>query len=106
LLWRLRVQPRAFLPFVDPQQLGRSADSAFDPACFDFTAYMGRRLGVEPPLAGEVLGAWLRNYEPTAAEDPLFDLVGPMLAAPSPSGVRTSEHTPVVLVETLTGTCN
>jgi hypothetical protein len=99
------MQPRAFLRFVESQQCGQSAASAFDPACFDFTAYVGRRLGVEPPLAGEVLGEWLRNYEPTPAEDSLFDSLAPKSAV-APSGVRTSSRALVVLTETLTGTRN
>jgi hypothetical protein len=66
---------------------------------------VGRRLGVEPPLAGEVLGQWLRNYEPTAAEDSLFDSLA-LKSAVAPSGVRTSARALVVLAETLTGTNN
>jgi len=40
-------------------------DMAFEPESFDFSAYLGRRFGVDSELASEVLGQWLRNYEPT-----------------------------------------
>ena len=43
---------------------GDSSNSAFDPECFEFTTYLGRRLGVDSELAAELLGQWLRSYEP------------------------------------------
>jgi hypothetical protein len=36
------------------------ANSAFDPDCFDFTAYLSRRLGVDTALTAELLGQWLK----------------------------------------------
>lgn len=43
-----------------------SSNGAFDPECFEFTTYLGRRLGVDSELAAELLGQWLRTYEPRA----------------------------------------
>ena len=56
------MQPRAFREPVASTS-SQSVDSAFDPDCFDFAAYLGRRLGVDADLASEVLGYWLQHYE-------------------------------------------
>jgi len=51
---------------VAPQPPGVSADLAFEPESFDFNAHLGRRLGIDSQLASELLGQWLRTYEPEA----------------------------------------
>ena len=51
---------------VAPQRTGASADLAFEPESFDFNAHLGRRLGIDSELASELLGQWLRTYEPKA----------------------------------------
>ena len=56
------VQPRAFLPRTVPAS-AQPPDRAFEADCFDFTAYLARRLGVGQALAHEVLGAWLENFD-------------------------------------------
>jgi hypothetical protein len=57
------MDPRAFRRAMAPSSAASSVD-AFDPACFDFSAYLGRRLGVTRGLASELLGEWLKSYEP------------------------------------------
>jgi hypothetical protein len=94
------MQPRAFLRVVEPKPLGQSADSAFHPDCFDFTAYLARRLGVEQSLANEVLGEWLLTYEPAAAGDLWLDSPTPNPDVAPASGVRAS----VGAIALLTGT--
>jgi len=51
---------------VAPQPPGGSADLVFEPDSFDFSAHLGRRLGIDSELASELLGQWLRTYEPKA----------------------------------------
>jgi hypothetical protein len=58
------MQTRAFFHFVQVRHIGEPAESAFDPDCFDFGSFLGRRLGVTNGLASELLGQWLRSYEP------------------------------------------
>lgn len=60
------MHPRAFRP-TQACAGAHSVDSAFDPNSFDFTSYLGRRLGVSPVLAAELLGSWLKTYERRAA---------------------------------------
>lgn len=57
------MDPRAFRRPIEPLR-GASPDDAFASECFDFAAYLGRRMGVERELATELLGEWLRAYEP------------------------------------------
>lgn len=40
------------------------SNQAPDPECFDFTEYLGVRLGVNAEAAAEVLTHWLQTYEP------------------------------------------
>ncbi len=84
------MQPRAFLPVVNQQHQGVSADSALMPGCFDFAAYLARRLGIEAPLANEVLGEWLRHYEPVGAGGLELEAVVPAPKTAPTSGVRSS----------------
>lgn len=53
-------------PFSSTARLG--SNPAFDPEVFDFTEYLGGRLGVDADAAAEVLGHWLQTYEPLKAE--------------------------------------
>jgi hypothetical protein len=59
------MQPRAFCRLVQASS-AESVDSAFHGESFDFTAFLGRRLGVSNELAGELLGTWLKRYQPNA----------------------------------------
>jgi hypothetical protein len=74
------MQLRARRRSVEPSP-AQPVESAFDPDCFDFTAYLSRRLGVDVDLTTEVLGQWLKAYErsdrssgrrETAPSDPDF----------------------------------
>jgi hypothetical protein len=51
--------------------LSQSVDEAFEAGGFDFSTYLGRRLGVDTELASEVLGYWLLHYEGTDREHAL-----------------------------------
>ena len=92
------MDPRAFRRPAE-QSRRESADRAFDPKNFDFAAYLGRRLGIDVGLASELLGEWLRTYEPV-------DLAGDSRSlardsASPPSGPRVTKGLPHTL---LTGT--
>lgn len=92
------MQPTTFRRPTHPSSAATPA-AAFDPDCFDFAAYIGRRFGVDRTLGLEVLGQWLRTYEPANSGDTIFAEPTPAPAPPHESGVYAA-----VLVPVRTGT--
>ena len=60
------MHPRPFSPVLVPSSAKGPAE-AFDPSCFDFTAYLGSRLGVEAAVAREREAAEKAKAERAAA---------------------------------------
>ena len=82
------MQPHALSRPITPSS-AQPAESAFDPDCFDFTAYLSRRLGVSVDLTNEVLGQWLKAYEPSEQESPDHAASRSTPDAKRPSGFHT-----------------